>query len=146
MLNMTVESPRIIPDTNGILVAFYDRKDEYHQQSLSFFSTCTSQLITTIACVTEVMWLLAPNTKVQNEFLSALSKRAFLCEHLLPSDYQRIQELNSTYQDLPADFTDLSLIAISERLNISAIATLDKDFNIYRRYRKQPFDRLFLSS
>lgn len=137
--------PQILIDT-GILVAFYNRKDEYHQQSLSFFSTCTSLLITTIACVTEVMWLLAPNTKVQNEFLSALSKRAFLCEHLLPSDYQRIQELNSTYQDLPADFTDLSLIAISERLNISAIATLDKDFNIYRRYRKQPFDRLFLSS
>ena len=107
--------PQILIDT-GILVAFYDRKDEYHQQSLSFFSTCTSQLITTIACVTEVMWLLAPNTKVQNEFLSALSKRAFLCEHLLPSDYQRIQELNSTYQDLPADFTDLSLIAISERI------------------------------
>jgi predicted nucleic acid-binding protein len=136
--------PQILIDT-GILVAFYDRKDEYHQQSLSFFSTCTSQLITTIACVTEVMWLLAPNTKVQNEFLSSLSRRAFLCEHLLPSDYQRIQELNTTYQDLPADFTDLSLIAISERLNISAIATLDKDFNIYRRYRKQPFDRIFLS-
>ena len=91
------------------------------------------------------MWLLAPSTKVQNEFLSALSKRAFLCEHLLPSDYQRIQELNTTYQDLPADFIDLSLIAISERLNISAIVTLDKDFNIYRRYRKQPFDRIFLS-
>jgi predicted nucleic acid-binding protein len=136
--------PQVLIDT-GILVAFYDRKDEYHQQSLSFFSTCTSQLITTIACVTEVMWLLAPNTKVQHEFLSALSKRAFLCEHLLPSDYQRIQELNTTYQDLPADFTDLSLIAISERLNISAIATLDKDFNIYRRYRKQAFDRVFLS-
>jgi hypothetical protein len=29
-----------------------------------------------------------------------------------------------TYQDLPADFTDLSLIAISERLNISAIALI----------------------
>jgi predicted nucleic acid-binding protein len=68
----------------------------------------------------------------------------FLCEHLLPSDYQRIQELNTIYQDLPGDFTDLSLIAISERLNISAIATLDKDFNIYRRYRKQPFNRIFL--
>lgn len=64
---------------------------------------------------------------------------------LLPSDYQRIQELNTTYQDLPADFTDLSRIAISERLNIPAIATLDKDFNIYQRYRKQPFDRIFLS-
>lgn len=136
--------PQILIDT-GILVAFYDRKDEYHHKALSFFSVCTSQLITTIACVTEVMWLLAPNINVQNEFLSALSKSAFLCEHLIPSDYQRIQELNTTYQDLPADFTDLSLIAISERLNISVIATLDKDFNIYRRYRKQPFERVFLT-
>ena len=86
--------PLILIDT-GILVAFYDRKDKYHQQVVNFFSTCTSQLITTIACVTEVMWLLAPNTKVQNEFLSALSIRVFLCEHLLPSDYQRIQELKA---------------------------------------------------
>jgi predicted nucleic acid-binding protein len=62
---------------------------------------------------------------------------------LQPSDYQRIQELNTTYQDLPADFTDLSLIAISERLDIAAIATLDSEFDVYRRYRKQPFERVF---
>lgn len=134
--------PLILIDT-GIIVAFYDSKDKYHQQILDFFAACTSQLITTIACITEVMWLLAPNINVQNEFLTALSQEAFSCEHLLPSDYQRIRELNTTYQDLPGDFTDLSLIAISERLNISAIATLNKDFDIYRRYRKQPFNQVF---
>ncbi|MEI6328431.1 MAG: PIN domain-containing protein [Pseudanabaena sp. ELA645] len=127
----------------GIIVAFYDRKDKHHQQAIKFFSTCTSQPITTVACVTEVLWLLAPNIKVQNEFLSVLFKQAILCEHLQPSDYQRIQELNTTYQDLPADFTDLSLIAISERLDIAAIATLDSEFDVYRRYRKQPFERVF---
>ena len=36
-----------------------------------------------------------------------------------------------------------TLIVISERLNVAAIATLDKDFDIYRRYRRQPFDRIF---
>jgi predicted nucleic acid-binding protein len=56
--------PLILIDT-GILVAFYDRKDKYHQQVVNFFSTCTSQLITTIAFVTEVMWLLAPNTAIR---------------------------------------------------------------------------------
>jgi uncharacterized protein len=29
------------------------------------------------------------------------------------------------------------------QLNLSAIATLDKDFDIYRRYRKQLFERVF---
>jgi predicted nucleic acid-binding protein len=47
------------------------------------------------------------------------------------------------YADLPGDFADLSLIAISERLNISTIATLDSDFDVYRRYRKQPLERVF---
>ncbi|PSO69405.1 MAG: VapC toxin family PIN domain ribonuclease, partial [Cyanobacteria bacterium QH_8_48_120] len=39
---------------------------------------------------------------------------------------------------------DLSLIAISECLEISAIATLDSDFDVYRLYRKKTFERVFL--
>jgi uncharacterized protein len=37
--------PVILIDT-GILVAFYDRKDKYHQQVHDFFGVCTGQLIT----------------------------------------------------------------------------------------------------
>ncbi|MGB3300360.1 MAG: hypothetical protein WBA76_19025 [Phormidesmis sp.] len=37
----------------------------------------------------------------------------------------------------------LALVAISERLNLPKIATLDKDFDIYRRYRKEAFERVF---
>jgi hypothetical protein len=44
--------------------------------------------------------------------------------------------------ELPGDFADPSPLTILERLNIAAIATLDRDFNIYRRYRRQPFDRV----
>ena len=44
----------------------------------------------------------------------------------------------------PGDFADLSLITVSERLNISAIITLDSDFDIYRRYRKESFERIYL--
>jgi uncharacterized protein len=89
------------------------------------------------------MWLLAPDNRVQNLFLSHLSQQIYQCEPLCPQDFARILELNQQYADLPGDFADLSLVTISERLNIAAIATLDKDFNIYRRYRRQPFDRVF---
>ncbi|SKB13453.1 conserved hypothetical protein [Planktothrix sp. PCC 11201] len=139
---MTNYYPLILIDS-GIMVAFYNRQDRYHQQVVQFFSTSTSQLITTVSCITEVMWLLAPNIQVQNEFLSAVEKGVFLAEHLICEDYKRMAELNLNYQDLPGDFSDLSLVAISERLNIPAIATLDKDFDIYRRYRNQPFIRVF---
>lgn len=134
--------PIIIVDS-GILVAYYSVKDRYHQQVRAFFERCTSNLVTTTACVTEVVWLLSPNWPVQNQFLQGVARGVFESVPLLPEDFFRIAELNERYADLPGDFADLSLIAISERLNIQAIATLDSDFDVYRRYRKQVFERVF---
>ena len=134
--------PAILINT-GPIVAYYDAGDAHHNQVRRFLDASTSVLVTTTGCVTEVMWLLGSRWQVQNEFLSDLSIGLYVCEPLTPSDFIRISELNAQYSDLPGDFADLSLIVISERLNIAAIATLDKDFDIYRRYRKQPFDRIF---
>jgi uncharacterized protein len=80
---------------------------------------------------------------VQNEFLLHLANKVYECEPLTAEDFARITELNTQYADLPGDFADLSLVVICERLDISAIATLDKDFDIYRRYHRQPFERVF---
>jgi hypothetical protein len=135
----------ILVDT-GVLVALYDRADRYHNQVIEFLSQYRGQLITTLGCVTEVMWLLASDYRVQNEFLHHLSERIYECEPLQSDDFTRIAELNAQYSDLPADFSDLALVAISERLNVSKIATLDKDFDVYRRYRNQPFERVFYST
>ncbi len=132
----------ILMDT-GVLVALYDSADRYHSQVIEFLSSYRGRLTTTLGCVTEVMWLLASDHRVQNEFLHHLSDRIYECEPLQSEDFTRIAELNTQYSDLPGDFADLALVAISERLNIPGIATLDKDFNVYRRYRNQPFERVF---
>ena len=135
--------PLILADS-GFLFAYYSSQDKYHQQVRSFFETCTSQLVTTPGCITEVMWLLSSNWRTQNEFLLDVAKELYECVPLLPQDFSRIAELNAQYADLPGDFADLSLVAVSERLDLAAIATLDSDFNVYRRYRNQPFERVFL--
>ncbi len=134
--------PLILADS-GLLFAYYSAKDKYHQQVRHFFESCTSKLVTTSPICTEVMWLLSSDWQTQNEFLLDVAKGLYECEHLLPQDFSRIAELNAQYSDLPGDFADLSLIAISERLDIAAITTLDSDFDVYRRYRKQPFQRVF---
>jgi predicted nucleic acid-binding protein len=136
--------PPLILIDSGILTAYYSGTDNYHLQVCRFLEGCTSRLITTHSCVTEVMWLLSSNWRTQNEFLLDIARELYECVPLLPADFTRIAELNAQYADLPGDFADLSLIAISERLNIAAIATLDSDFDIYRRYRKQPFERIFI--
>jgi predicted nucleic acid-binding protein len=118
--------------------------DSYHHKVRLFFDQCTSNLLTTMSCITEVMYLLSDNWQVQNEFLRGVNLGVFAFTALVNKDLVRITELNQKYADLPGDFADLSLIAISERLNIPAILTLDSDFDVYRRYRKQPFERVFL--
>lgn len=133
--------PIILVDSS-VLFAYYNARDDYHDQARTFFEECQSELVTTVACATEVMYLLGRNYHTQNEFLSDLATELYRCVPLLPEDFDRMAELNEQYADLPADFADLSLIAIAERYNLSAIATLDDDFNIYRRYQKQPFERI----
>lgn len=136
--------PLILVDS-GILFAYYSIQDNYHATARAFFENCTSRLVTTPSCVTEVMWLLSPDWRTQNEFLLDVAQELYECALLLSQDFSRIAELNAQYADLPADFADLSLVAVSERLDISAIATLDSDFDVYRRYRKQPFVRVAFS-
>lgn len=135
--------PPLILTDSGVLFAYYSAQDRYHPAVRTFFETCTSRLITTPSCITEVMGLLSSNWRTQNEFLLDVAKELYECVPLLPQDFSRIAELNARYADLPGDFADLTLIAISERLDISAIATLDSDFEVYRRYRKEPFERVF---
>lgn len=136
--------PSIILTDSSILFAYYSQQDNYHKLVCNFFEQCSSELITTTACITEVMYLLNRDYRTQNEFLQDLAQKLYRSIPLISEDFIRIKELNEQYADLPGDFADLSLIAISERLNISAIVTLDGDFDIYRRYRKQPFARVYL--
>ncbi|WP_299402137.1 PIN domain-containing protein [Acaryochloris sp. IP29b_bin.148] len=133
--------PIILVDS-GILFAYYSANDQHHAAVCSFFETCTSRLLTTPSCMTEVMWLLSSQWQTQNEFLLDVAQEIYECAELLPQDFCRIAELNAQYADLPGDFADLTLVAIAERMDISAIATLDSDFDVYRRYRKQPFARV----
>ncbi|MGF1933248.1 MAG: type II toxin-antitoxin system VapC family toxin [Nostoc sp. ChiQUE02] len=148
--------PLILADS-GFLFAYYSARDQYHQQVRRFFESCTSRLLTRPICIAEVVWLLNLDWRTQNEFLLDVAKQLYECEQLLPQDFSRIAELNTQYRDLPGDFADLSLIVISERLDIAAMpslrealptagyayANLDSDFDIYRRYRKKPFERVF---
>lgn len=137
--------PIFLVDT-GILVAFFNRNDRYHAQVYPFMMNSTSIMLTTVACITESLHLLPRNPLVQNDLLLMVAQEIIEIEHLQPNDFTRIVELNLQYADLKPDFADLALVTISERLDISAIATLDADFDIYIRYRKQPFDRVFCPS
>jgi len=131
----------VLIDT-GPLIAFYNQSDHYHRQICQFFDQCHAKLVTTMPCVTEVMWLLSADWRVQNEFVTDLASGLYDAVPLLPLDFARITELNRQYASIPADITSLSLIAVSERLEINAIASFDKEFSHFRQHQRKPFDLL----
>lgn len=78
----------------------------------------------------------------QNHLLSAVRRNVIEACPLLPEDYARIAELNQRDADRPADFAELTLVARSERLDVAEILSLDSDFDVYRRFRNKPFQRV----
>jgi Predicted nucleic acid-binding protein, contains PIN domain len=127
----------------GPLVAYYSVRDDWHSEVSSFLEGFRGQFITTVACITEAMALLDANPLVQNQLITDLARGLYEVEHLLRQDFARIAELNIRYRNDPADFADLSLIVVSERLSISDIFTLDSDFSIYRRLGNRTFKQVF---
>ncbi|MCU7936158.1 MAG: PIN domain-containing protein [Candidatus Thiodiazotropha sp. (ex Dulcina madagascariensis)] len=124
---------------SGPLIALFDRNDKYHQASVEFIKKNRSELVTTLASITEVLHLLDFNRNAQIDFLNWVDAGAVTVEAITTDDFQRIRELIIKYSDLPMDFTDACLVVLGEKLNISKVATIDRDFDIYRLKGKRSF-------
>lgn len=134
---------------SGILLSYYQRHEPLHTAVVAFFDRSSAQLVTSPICIAEVLWLLGDpgDSRVlaaQNHLLLAIGRGGIRVIDLLLGDYARVAVLNGRYADLPGDFADLSLVTLSERLGIAEILTLDSDFDVYRRLRKEPFIRVLL--
>ncbi len=128
---------------SGPLLALFDRDDEYHETARAFLRNFRAKLISTTAVLTEVCYLLDFSIQAQIDFLTWVKNGAVQIENLTKMDLNRIIELTELYADLPMDFADSTLVAIGERLDISKVASVDRDFYIYRLHRKKAFTNIF---
>ena len=69
----------------------------------------------------------------QKALLYELVKAGFKVESIAEVDFKRIFQIMRQYSSASFDFTDVAILAIAERLNISQIYTFDRrDFLIYK--------------
>jgi predicted nucleic acid-binding protein len=75
-----------------------------------------------------VAYLLGTRIGVDAEvrFIGDLAAGNLIPEPVAAADWLRIAELVATYRDLPLGTVDASVVAAAERLNVRAIATLDR--------------------
>ena len=127
----------------GPLVALFDKNDNYHIRAVAFVSDCHRPLFTTLASVTESMHLLRFDRIAQRGLIKWIGSGAISVENATLDDLSRVNELMDKYADRPMDFADSLLVAICERKNITDVATVDRDFEIYRLKGRGKFRNLF---
>ncbi len=124
---------------SGPLIALFDSSDRYHKETVEFVKNNKYPLITTIASITETLHLLDFNRNAQIDFLEWVNRGAVEIHNIENVDFKRLKELTEKYRDLPMDFADSCLVLLAEKTNINTIATIDRDFSIYRIKGKKKF-------
>lgn len=128
---------RIIVDA-GPLVAFFNRRDEYHHWVLLQLSTLRGTLVTTESVISECLYLLDYSKVAITAIHDMVMSKKLLISDVPTQDYAEVLKLVEKYQDLPASVADVSLLVVYNSMKLAKILTLDSDFKIYRARNGKP--------
>lgn len=129
---------------SGPMIALFDASDSYHKKACDFIKKNKYPLVSTIASITEALYMLDFSRDAQLDFLEWISRGAIEIHDICVQDFCRIKELTKKYADLPMDFADSCLVYLAEKYNLDTIATIDRDFTIYRITGKKKFNTILL--
>jgi predicted nucleic acid-binding protein len=120
----------ILCDTGPLVAAALSNDDDHHAcvGLMTGLHLAGRQILVPAPVVAEVGYLLAreATAAVESAFLQSLADGDFVPVDLTASDYARMAALVSQYADLGLGTTDSAVVALSERLNITEVATLDR--------------------
>ncbi len=119
----------------GPLIALFDEDDQFHAACNAVLHDLPhGPLVTTWPCLTEAMYLLHAlgGYRYQERLWRTLRDGRLVVLDITRDERSRMDPLMQKYQDVPMDFADASLIAVSELRKTRQIFTLDSDFHIYR--------------
>lgn len=123
---------KAIADT-GFLVAFANARDLHHAWALDVAEQVTDPLLTCEPVLAETAFHLADVGLVLEMISEELINLAFNCNENLP----QLAALAKRYKARKPDLADLCLIRMSELHPKHSIITVDEDFRVYRRNKRE---------
>ncbi|MCH8556329.1 MAG: PIN domain-containing protein [Balneolia bacterium] len=122
----------------GPLVAFFNRRDQWHSWAVEAFSEVEAPMKTCDAVLSEVLFLTKNNPLVLDAIAGMIRDGVLSVEPVLSEDPLQVLFQVKKYADLPGSLADLSLVWMCQETG-GYILTLDSDFHIYRdRGGKKP--------
>lgn len=129
---------KAIADT-GFVVAFLNRNDQFHSWAVALATGVDEPLLTCDAVLAEAAFHLASTTTVLDLLHEGLLQLAFK----LDENLEQIRELAHRYRDRNPDLADLCLVRMSELHPRHAVVTVDADFRVYRRNKREAIPLIF---
>jgi uncharacterized protein len=123
---------KAIADT-GLLVALVRQQDQYHDWAIEVAGQIAWPALSCEAVLAETAYHLQSSQQVLGMVRDRLIRIAFDCNAQLG----HLHELASRYAERHPDLADLCLIRMSELYPEHVIATVDSDFRVYRRNKRE---------
>jgi uncharacterized protein len=120
---------------SSFLYALYDYRNKDYGDAIAVADLYQQSFIIPYIVLTEVAYLFRRKGGIPAvaTFLDALLQGDYRYEVVAPQDIGRAREIMLHYSEAKFDFVDCCIMALSERLNISQVCTLDhRDFMIFR--------------
>ena len=126
---------RIIVDT-GPLIAYVNNNDKYHNWAVSQLAAVTPPLMSCESVLSEACFLLRHFKNGSINLLKMLGRQLITLPFNLEEEIDAVGELVRKYQNIPMSLADACLVRMSEQISGSVILTLDNDFKIYRKNKR----------
>ncbi len=127
---------RVILDT-GPLVAILNGSDKYHQWATLQWAQIEPPLLTCEAVLSEACFLLGGLDGGQVAVFELLKRRILHIPFIMIEHIDQIAWLSQKYSNVPMSLADACLVKMAEVYPESSVFTIDTDFSIYRKNKRQ---------
>jgi predicted nucleic acid-binding protein len=126
----------VIVDT-GPIVALLSSKDAHHAWTTELLRTIAPPLLTCEAVISEACFLVRRLDGGQDAVLALIDRGVLKLDFSLNAELAAVRKLMDKYSSVPMALADACLVRMSELNPKAKVLTLDSDFKIYRRNRRQ---------
>ena len=126
----------VLLDT-GPLVAFLNRRDEYHEWAMAQWDQIAPPMLTCEAVLSEACFLLSRMHGESEPVMDLLQRKIVVPSFRLEGQIRPVQKLLKKYRSVPMSLADACLVRMSELYPDNCVLTLDSDFSLYRRNGRQ---------
>ena len=127
---------RVIVDT-GPLVALLNSADKHHTWTRTVLDDVEAPMTTCEAVLSEACFLLHRLNGGQDAVLELVARGIVTVAFSLAAELAAVRKLMARYASIPMSLAGACLVRMSELDPRATVITLDSDFKIYRRNRRQ---------